>query len=380
MRKSNAFLSAPLLIIFFTLCVSCVTYADENLSSDDMMMVGYEFEMGENGREQDYAQAHDWYEKSALLGNGIAQYNLALMYLQGKGIEVDYLKASEWFQQSAEQGDADAQYKMAQLYESGLGVEKDLFLAKEWYEKSAEQGGINAQYFLAQMYLEGNGTEQNTEMAIKWLTAAAEQDDIDSMEELHTLYLFGDYSDADQYEKWNKRLNKLKKQDEPEIVLIPKGFTGEITVVFGVAEGEAAVYEGDARVYKISPEGLLVTQMNDNGGITSDEPEFYYVNKKQERTPIVNRWHENELRDKPTLLLSNAVGIRASNVSGFSAYRNNSCSFKHSEYYVGSPKNYVKDGMKAQTDPFHVYLEDNVLACPEGDSIGGKEWVQENLR
>jgi TPR repeat protein len=48
--------------------------------------------------------------KLADQGNAEAQYNLGLMYEQGRGVQQDDVKAVKWFQKAAYQGDAIAQY------------------------------------------------------------------------------------------------------------------------------------------------------------------------------------------------------------------------------------------------------------------------------
>ena len=49
-----------------------------------------------------------------------------------------------WFLKSAMQGDGDAQYAVGLCYEEGMGVEVDLDEALEWYARSAKQGNKEA--------------------------------------------------------------------------------------------------------------------------------------------------------------------------------------------------------------------------------------------
>ena len=48
------------------------------------------------GVTQDDAQAFEWYEKAAALGNAKAMANLGAMYSNGRGTAQDYAKAIEW--------------------------------------------------------------------------------------------------------------------------------------------------------------------------------------------------------------------------------------------------------------------------------------------
>ena len=55
-----------------------------------------------------HAKAFEWYTKSANQGYADAQFNLGVMYAQGKGVRQDCQKAVEWFTKAAGQGDAKA--------------------------------------------------------------------------------------------------------------------------------------------------------------------------------------------------------------------------------------------------------------------------------
>ena len=94
-------------------------------------------------------------------GDPSAQYNLGLMYQNGRGVEKDEVEAVKWYQKAAEQGVANAQYNLSVMYLNGLGVEKDEVEAAKWHQKAAEQGNSLAQYKLGVMYAKGLGVEQN---------------------------------------------------------------------------------------------------------------------------------------------------------------------------------------------------------------------------
>jgi TPR repeat protein len=49
-----------------------------------------------------------WYRKAAEQGVETAQYNLGMMYDDGKGVPQDRTEAAKWHRKSAEQGYADA--------------------------------------------------------------------------------------------------------------------------------------------------------------------------------------------------------------------------------------------------------------------------------
>ena len=99
--------------------------------------------------------------KEAESGDGKAQYNLGVMYLNGEGVPKDADKAFKWYQKAAAQGGAEAQYILGWMYESGVAVPKGSVKAVEWYQKSALQGSARGQYGLGLMYLQGDGISKD---------------------------------------------------------------------------------------------------------------------------------------------------------------------------------------------------------------------------
>ena len=59
--------------------------------------------------------------------------------------------ALRWYRLAAEQGDADAQFNLGVMYENGRGVTRDDGDALRWYRLAAEQGLAEAQYNLGAM-------------------------------------------------------------------------------------------------------------------------------------------------------------------------------------------------------------------------------------
>ncbi len=56
--------------------------------------------------------------QQASQGNAAAQYNLGVMYANGRGVPQDYVQAMKWYRLAADQGDAKAQFNLAAiLYE-----------------------------------------------------------------------------------------------------------------------------------------------------------------------------------------------------------------------------------------------------------------------
>ena len=69
-----------------------------------------------------------------------AQYNLGVMYFNGKGVEKDYSNSIKWWNLAADQGNDKAQYILGVMYEEGKGVKKNLKTAKTWFQLASNQG------------------------------------------------------------------------------------------------------------------------------------------------------------------------------------------------------------------------------------------------
>ena len=125
----------------------------------------------------DAAIAAAWYHKAAAQGYASAQYNLALMYRDGRGVARDAAQAQHWYEQAAAQGHAKAQYRLGEI---AYG-EKHYDTARDWFEKSAAQGYAKAQYQLGQHY-----RNSDPQKARAWLEKAAAQDNADAKKALQT--------------------------------------------------------------------------------------------------------------------------------------------------------------------------------------------------
>src|SRR5690606_7354878 len=70
-----------------------------------------------------------------------------------------------------------------------------------------------------------------------------------------------------------------------EYHLIPEGYTGPVVIVFSQPDGLPEETEGDVRIYRVGPDGLLETQFEMNAGIVGDLA-FYYVDSTGARNEI----------------------------------------------------------------------------------------------
>lgn len=116
-------------------------------------------------------------EKAAAQGDAAAQFNLGVLYDQGRGVRQDYQKAREWWEKAAAQGHAMAQVKLGFLYYYGQGVRQDYQKAREWFEKAAAQGEATAQVGLGLLYENGHGVRQDLATAKEWYGIACNNGD-----------------------------------------------------------------------------------------------------------------------------------------------------------------------------------------------------------
>src|SRR5690554_4059208 len=179
---------------------------------------GKDSQLGQSDRE-----ALSWFTRSAMQGNVLAQYNLGLMFEQGRGAPKSFTEAAHWYTQAANNNHAGAQINLAYLYENGLGIESSKeraaqlyfaaaqsgdpqgqynyallqeallagrFDAIPWLEKSAQQGYAPAMYSLAIRQLDTDTLRTN---AVTWLKKAAEQTHIGAQLLLGQAYTKGLY-------------------------------------------------------------------------------------------------------------------------------------------------------------------------------------------
>ena len=80
--------------------------------------------------------------------------------------------AKEWLA-LAKEGHAKSQYNLGILFDQGKGVVQDRAEAVKWWLKAAENDFQLAQHNLANAYISGDGVEQNYGKAIEWLERAS---------------------------------------------------------------------------------------------------------------------------------------------------------------------------------------------------------------
>ncbi|WP_133126756.1 tetratricopeptide repeat protein [Legionella nagasakiensis] len=177
--------------------------------------------------DDDYQQALQKYEIAASQGEPVAQFDLGLIYEQGKGRPIDFERAKEfyiqaanqghtqamvqlaglyfnglvgprdeqqalhWYNIAAEAGDHEALYQLGLLSETGVAVKLDFTEAVNYYQQSAAKGNTKATLALARMYQYGLGIEKNNQQAAELYKKLASLDNPYAQYQLATFYYEG---------------------------------------------------------------------------------------------------------------------------------------------------------------------------------------------
>jgi len=88
----------------------------------------------------DYVTAAKEWRPLAEEGSAVAQFNLGLLYLDGRGVPQSDAEAANWFRRAAEQDYPQAQHNLGAMYGKGQGVKRDLVQAYKWLNICAAKG------------------------------------------------------------------------------------------------------------------------------------------------------------------------------------------------------------------------------------------------
>ncbi len=163
-----------------------------------------------------YIKSLNTFYTLAKKGDAKAQYNVALIYANGKGVQRDLDKARKWYEKAAKQGNGPAQYNLAQLYHAAgetdaHGYEK----ARYWYEKAVEAGIMQAYNNLAALYIEGKGVKKDQQKAFELFQKAASMGDSSAQVNVAVLYAWGEGITHDKmkaYDNFKKALISGKSE------------------------------------------------------------------------------------------------------------------------------------------------------------------------
>lgn len=136
----------------FSNCLTSAKLGDK----ESQYVLGWIYEKG-RGVQKDSQQSFEWYRKSAYHGHVVAQYKIALMYLEEEdAVPKDSQKALEWLKRAADKGYAKAIIKIGNMYFEGIdGAKKNYSFAIRRYKQLGNKGTPESKYRLGWMYEHG---------------------------------------------------------------------------------------------------------------------------------------------------------------------------------------------------------------------------------
>ena len=77
-------------------------------------------------------------------GHAACQWQVGIMYCEGRGVAVDYQQARLWLEKAAARDQPDAVGMLGAMYHEGKGVTPSWRRARELYQKAIELGDSTA--------------------------------------------------------------------------------------------------------------------------------------------------------------------------------------------------------------------------------------------
>ncbi|QCP51466.1 sel1 repeat family protein [Trinickia violacea] len=111
-------------------------------------------------------------------GSRLAEFNYAMMLLNGEGTQANVEEGKKWLRKAADANMSHAQYVYGKMYDDGDFVARDPAEAHRWFLKAAQQGHVQAELALANQFLDGRGTTRDNQQAFVWYKKAAEGGDM----------------------------------------------------------------------------------------------------------------------------------------------------------------------------------------------------------
>jgi len=143
------------------------------------------------------------FKRQADIGNGMAQFSVALFYDLGWGISINRVIACQWFQKAALNNIPVAMQALGQCYYEGLKVKKDRTLAYHWFIRAFEQGVADAGCQAGELLLSGEAVNLDINSGEQLCLEAAMQGSIKAQTNLAKWYFSGQYLARDYQQAFN---------------------------------------------------------------------------------------------------------------------------------------------------------------------------------
>jgi uncharacterized protein len=138
-----------------------------------------------------FGAALNGFHDAAQHGNRLAQFNYAMMLLNGEGTPANVDEGRKWLRKAADANMSHAQYVYGRMYDDGDFVSRDPAEAHRWFLKAAQQGHVQAELALANQFLDGRGTVRDNKQAFYWYKKAAEGGDMTAQYVTGSFYELG---------------------------------------------------------------------------------------------------------------------------------------------------------------------------------------------
>lgn len=125
------------------------------------------------GTQQNPEAAVNWFRKAADAGLPEAMENLGVCLMNGIGCSPNLQRALNYFRMAAAHGMPQSMYNLGVCHEQGQCLEKDYDKALQWYHKASEAGFPTADLAIGAAHAEGRGVPADYSEAVKWYEKAA---------------------------------------------------------------------------------------------------------------------------------------------------------------------------------------------------------------
>ncbi|WP_213765117.1 tetratricopeptide repeat protein [Caballeronia sp. dw_19] len=125
-----------------------------------------------------FGAARSEFLHAAQKGSRLAEFNYAMMLVNGEGGPAEVDEGKKWLRKAADANMTQAQYVYGKMFDDGEFVGRDPAEAHRWFLRAANQGHVLAELALANQFLDGRGTPRDNAQAFVWYKKAAEGGDM----------------------------------------------------------------------------------------------------------------------------------------------------------------------------------------------------------
>jgi TPR repeat protein len=155
-------------VFMIALAAAALAFGAGTASADNLQDGARAFQGGQ------YNRALALWRPLAVQGNPVAQNNLGIMYLDGKGVPQNMNEAVRYLSLSAAAGSSLGQNNLGGLYRDGKGVPRDFCRAMQRFTAADQQGNSAGMYNLGLMHELGQGGKPDPFRAYMWYSLAAD--------------------------------------------------------------------------------------------------------------------------------------------------------------------------------------------------------------